>query len=117
MEAGVLEEGTPKHTDITDARIHHILVLEVCAPIVRKQGITEIMESCVYNYMYPYCKLKNIICVWYLLITVGLNDSSIICCYSCSAKIRQLFRVCTRFGSYEKIIGTISRPGMIWRVG
>ena len=27
--------------------------------------------------MYPYCKLKNIIYVWYLLITVGLNDSSI----------------------------------------
>ena len=77
MEAGVLEEGTPKHTDITDACIHHILVLGVCAPIVRKQGITEIMESCVYNYMYPYCKLKNIIYVWYLLITVGLNDSSI----------------------------------------
>ena len=62
MEAGVLEEGTPKHTDITDAHIHHILVLGVCAPIVRKQGITEIMESCVYNYMYPYCKLKNNLC-------------------------------------------------------
>ena len=44
VEAGVLEEGTPKHTGITDARIHHILV-GVCAPKVRTQGITEIMES------------------------------------------------------------------------
>ena len=53
MEAGVPEEGTPKHTDITDACINHILV----GPIVRDYGNYGIMHEFIT--LRTFCKLKN----------------------------------------------------------